>query len=134
VTDTHQILARAAVVATLALLAATAWSLIEGRRTAGRRTHRFAVDRLVLAVVAIIGANDALGAALMAGGSRPADPLHLLYGVAAIVTLPLGWLLGGRRRPGPVAGPAVDRVRRDAWLVAATIVLLGIELRLFATG
>jgi hypothetical protein len=130
VTDAHQVLARAAVVATIAMLLADLWSMISARRSDGRVDHRFAVDRLVLLVVGLGAANGIVGSLLLAGGSRPADALHLLYGPAALVTLPVGVWLSRRGRDLASAAAA----RRDAWLVAAAVLLLGIELRLFMTG
>jgi hypothetical protein len=128
--DAHQFLARVVVAATIALLLASLWSVISARRSDGRVDHRFAVDRLLLLVVGLIAVNGIAGLLLLAGGSRPADALHLLYGPAALVTLPIGvWL--SRRGRGPARGAAS---RRDSWLVAAVLVLLGIELRLFMTG
>ena len=129
-TDAHQFLARVVVAATIALLLASLWSVISARRSDGRVDHRFAVDRLVLLVVGLVAANGIVGSFLLAGGSRPADALHLLYGVAAFVTLPGGvWL---SRRGRGLAGGAASR--GDGWLVVAAVVLLGIELRLFMTG
>ncbi len=129
-TDAHQFLAGVVIAATIAMLLASLWSVISARRSEGRVDHRFAVDRLVLLVVGLIAANGIAGSFLLAGGSRPADALHLLYGPAALVTLPIGvWL---SRRGADVAGTAA--ARRNAWLVAAVLVLLGIELRLFMTG
>jgi hypothetical protein len=128
--DAHQFLARVVVAATIATLLASLWSVISARRSDGRVDHRFAVDRLLLLVVGLIAVNGIAGLLLLAGGSRPADALHLLYGPAALVTLPIGvWL--SRRGRGPARGAAS---RRDSWLVAAVLVLLGLELRLFMTG
>jgi hypothetical protein len=44
------------------------------------------------------------------------------------VTLPVGWWLATRRTRHPARG------RRDVWLLAAALVLLGLEVRLFMTG
>ena len=130
-TDAHQILARVTIVATIAMLLAGLWSVISARRSDGRVDHRFAVDRLVLLVVGLVAASGIAGSLLLAAGSRPADALHLLYGPAALVTLPVSvWLI--RRGRDDLAGAAA--ARRDAWLVAAAVLLLGIELRLFMTG
>jgi hypothetical protein len=126
----HQIVADAVVAATIGLLAAAAWSVATVRRSNGDRDHRFAVDRLLVAVVVLVAFNDLLGLLLLGGSARPADPLHLLYGVAALVTLPTAWAVGGRRR----GGRAATRLRRDVWIVGAAIVMLGLELRLFMTG
>jgi 4-hydroxybenzoate polyprenyltransferase len=128
--DAHQFLARVVVAATIAMLLASLWSVISARRSDGRVDHRFAVDRLLLLVVGLIAVNGIAGLLLLAGGSRPADALHLLYGPAALVTLPIGvWL---SRRGRRLARGAASR--RDGWLVAAVLVLLGLELRLFMTG
>jgi hypothetical protein len=129
-TDAHQILARVTIVATIVTLLAGLWSMISARRSDGRVDHRFAVDRLVLPVVGLVAANGIAGSLLLAGGSRPADALHLLYGPAALVTLPVGVWLSRRGRDLASAAAA----RRDEWLVAAAVLLLGIELRLFMTG
>ena len=70
-----------------------------------------------------------IGAILLATGSRPADPLHYLYGPAALIALPVAIWIGARAtRAGP------SRVRRDTWTAVGGLALLGIVLRLFATG
>jgi len=130
VSEAHQIGADVVVAATVALLAVAIWSVVDGRRSGGARDHRFAVDRAVLLVVALVALNDLLGGVVSATGGRPSDPLHLLYGVAALVTLPIGWGVGGRTRS---RGPST-RLRRDAWLLVAAVVTLGVEVRLFMTG
>jgi hypothetical protein len=129
-TDAHQLVAEAVLAATIGLVAAGLWSVVAGRRSGGAVDHRFAVDRLILAVVTLLVVNGALGALLAVGGQQPADPLHFLYGPAAVVTLPIGWALGGRPRPD---GPPT-RLRRDAWLLGAALILVGLEARLFLTG
>jgi hypothetical protein len=129
VTDLHRLLDILVVVATVALLAAGGWSAIVTGRSGGARDHRFAVDRLILVVIGLVLANGLVGLLLIGTGGRPADALHLLYGPAALATLPVGISLSRRASVGATAPR-----RREAWLVVATIVLLGIELRLFATG
>ena len=127
----HGLLGWAAIATTVALAATSAWSLADGRRSGGRRDHRLAVDRLILAVLALVTANVLVGGALAAGGgARPADPLHLLYGVAALVALPAGWALGGR----PGSDGRRTRIRRDLWVLVAAAILVGILVRLLATG
>lgn len=128
-TDLHHLLAILVVAATVTLLAASGWSASATRRSGGARDHRFAVDRLVLAVIGLVLANGLVGLVLIGTGGRPADALHLLYGPAALVTLPIGVSLS-RRASTRTGAPR----RSDRWLVVATILLLGIELRLFATG
>ena len=129
-TDLHRIVALAIIAATAGLLVAAAWSVVAGHRSGGRRDHRFAMDRLVLIVEALVLVNAALGATLAATGLRPSDSLHLLYGPAAMLTLPIGWALGARGRPD---GPP-SRLRRDAWMLGASVILLGLEVRLRMTG
>ena len=135
-TELHQIVAVAALIASAGLLAAAAWSFAAARRSAGRSDHRFAVDRLVIVTTATIAIGGLLGAGLLAGGRRPADPLHLLYGPVALVTPAIGWWLGHRARAGggPPNAPGTIRARHDGWLVVAAIVLLGVEMRLLMTG
>ena len=104
-------------------------SAIVGRRSGGRRDHRSAVDRAVLAVLGSVLAADLIGALLLVAGSRPADPLHFVYGAAALIALPVAIWVGAL---GARVGSS--RVRRDAWTAGGGLVLLGIVLRLFATG
>ena len=126
----HHIAGWIAVAVTVALLTGAAWSWLAGNRTDGTRDHRFAVDRLVLGFLGVVGLAALVGLVLAAGGARPDDPLHLLYGFLALVAVPVAWALGGRA----VGGGAPIRMRRDGWLVVAAAVMLGIELRLFLTG
>ena len=115
----------------IALLVAAVWSLIEGRRSGGRVDHRFAVDRLILAVAVAVAANGLLGLLVAAGGAGPREPLHFLYGPAAVIAAPLGWWLVGRPR---LDVGAAARRRRDLWVAVAAIVLLALQLRLVGTG
>jgi hypothetical protein len=130
VTVAHQFLGLLAVAATVALLAIAGWSAFARRRSGGLLGHRFAVDRAVLVVMGFLAANVLLGLVVLGLGARPADALHLLYGPAALACLPVGVWLGRRGDAG--GGPRT--LRRDVWLIGATVVLLGIELRLFMTG
>jgi hypothetical protein len=124
VTEAHQLVAIAVIGMTVVLLVDAAWSWLTSRRSGGARDHRFAVDRSLLVLVGLIALNVLVGLALLADGRQPADPLHLLYAIAALVTLPGAWWWGGR----------TGRRRRDAWVAAFALVLLGIEARLFMTG
>jgi hypothetical protein len=125
----HVILAVVATAACLAVVATAIWSAVDGRRSGGRRDHRSAVDRAVLVVLGGVLAAGLAGAVLLLTGSRPADPLHFVYGPAALFALPVAIWVGAR---GTRAGSS--RVRRDAWTAGGGLVLLGIVLRLFATG
>ena len=133
-TGVHQILGVASALASTLLVAASLWSWVAGRRSGGGRDHRLAVDRAILVVLGGIAAAGAVGVLLFVSGSRPADPLHLLYGVAALATPVVGWWLAVRRPEG--GGVEVTRrgARRDGFLVVAALILVGVILRLFFTG
>jgi hypothetical protein len=125
----HVILAVAATAASLVVVASAIWSVVAGRRSGGRRDHRSAVDRAVLAVLGSVLAAALIGAVLLVTGSRPADPLHFVYGPAALIALPIAIWVGARG-----ARDGSSRVRRDVWTAGGGLVVLGIALRLFATG
>jgi hypothetical protein len=129
ITGAHQLLGYASVAVTLVLLVVASWSALAARTSSGVRDHRFAVDRAILGLLAVVAIAGLVGLGLLVGGGRPADLLHVIYGVAALVTAPVGYWLA-RRRAGQTSG----HVRRDMWVVVAAVVLLGLELRLFMTG
>jgi len=130
VTDVHHLLGVLFLAATLGLLLASVLSVLAARRSGGAMDHRFATDRLVLVLVGVVALNGLLGLLLLAAGSRPADPLHLLYGPAALVTVPVAvWL---SRRGGRASTPVPGR--RDAWMAVGAIALIGLAVRLFMTG
>ena len=128
-TEAHAFLGWAAIATSVAVLGVAAWSVIAARRSGGRVDHRFAVDRAVLATLISLAAAGSVGIARLLAGSRPADPLHLLYGPAALITLPIAIGLGVRASRG-----RASRLRRDVWTTAGAVVLLGIGARLVATG
>jgi hypothetical protein len=125
----HDLLGLASIAATVIVIGAAGWSVTEARRSDGRIDHRFAVDRAVLGELLLLAAAGLVGMARLIDGSHPADPLHLLYGPAAVICLPVAILIGARASAG-----RASRLRRDAWTVLGGIVLLGLGLRLFATG
>ncbi len=112
-----------------AIVGVAIWSAIAGRRSGGRSDHRFAADRVVLAVLVLVAAAGLVGIALLINGSRPVDPLHLVYGPAALACLPVAIWLGARP-----AGGGGSRLRRDVWTAGGGIVLFGLAWRLLATG
>jgi hypothetical protein len=130
VSEAHQFATIVVAAVALSLLVAAAWSIFVGRRSGGERDRRFAVDRLVLALVLLVALDDAVGGALLVGGQRPADPLHFVYGVAALVTVPAGWWIGG----GTWGGRGPSRLRRDLAIAVACVLQLAIQVRLVATG
>jgi hypothetical protein len=129
VVTVHLVLAVVATAASLVVIASAIWSAAAGRRSGGRRDHRSAVDRAVLVVLGSALAAGLVGVVLFGTGSQPADPLHFLYGPAAVIALPVAIWVGARGAPG-----GSSRVRRDVWTAGGGLVLLGIVLRLFATG
>ena len=128
-TEAHAFLGWAAIATSVAVLGVAAWSAIAGRRSGGRVDHRFAVDRAILATLISLAAAGLVGIARLLAGSRPADPLHLLYGPAAMISLPIAIALGAR-----ASGGRTSRLRREVWTAGGAIVLLGIAARLVATG
>lgn len=129
VTAPHHVLGLLSIAGSLTVVGAATWSVIVGVRSGGGLDHRFAVDRAVLAVLTVVATAGLVGVALFIVGSRPADPLHLVYGPAALIAVPIAIWIGAR--PG---GARRSRVRRDLWTAGGGIVLLGLGLRLIATG
>lgn len=83
------------------------------------------ISRLWLDRAALLGVGVAVLAVLAGGlavatGSWPADPLHFLYAVVAVLTLPIARAWGEAPRPGP--------------MLVGGLVLLGVILRLFQTA
>lgn len=116
--ELHRLAAYAAVAVALLLLAIVLLSLATGR------LRRFGVDRLVMLGMGVIGLAGLVGLVLLATGHTPADPLHLLYGPVAFVTLPVARYLA---RQG-------SERRRTLWMLLGSLVLCGVLLRLFMTG
>jgi hypothetical protein len=92
------------------------------------RAMRLWLDRAVLALLVVVAANVALGGlvAILGAGGRagPADPLHFVYAVVALLVVPVLRLEAMRRRSARVGW----------WVCAGAIVTLGALLRLWATG
>ncbi|HEY3522882.1 MAG TPA: hypothetical protein VGK63_04200 [Candidatus Limnocylindrales bacterium] len=101
----------------LVLIAAIALGL-------GARSTRLWLDRAIL-VALILAAIDALvGIVLIASGHGPSDLLHVVYGAAALLVLPIArW-----------AGRGADPRRRALWVAAGSVVLAAVLLRLAQTG
>jgi hypothetical protein len=80
-----------------------------------------------------LGAQVALGIALLAGGAHPRTPYHLMYGALILLTLlglvglrPGGWI---RRRSRKDA-----QFRESRWLVLLCLFLATLVLRAYMTG
>ncbi|MDP9225119.1 MAG: hypothetical protein M3P18_14990, partial [Actinomycetota bacterium] len=65
-----------------------------------------------------------VGALLFAGGQRPQESLHLLYGVAALGVLPFGSFFAAEAPPRP----------RATVLAVTGFLTVGILFRSFVTG
>ena len=106
---------------------ATVLGLLTGIGVTRGRVARLWIDRLILAILAVVAVDLLLGAgvALLASGGRgPADPLHLVYAVVALLALPAARFEVERR----------GSTRIGWWVCAGGLVTLGALLRLWATG
>lgn len=118
-----------AVLAMALLLAlGAAFVFMAGDRPAGARLGRLIdatwVVTLVAAVLAFV-----LGPLLLATGRVLADPLHALYGVAVLASLPLFTVVGIARATGPGHHPS-----RYAWVAVGALVLAALAFLLGQTG
>lgn len=82
------------------------------------------VDRLRAALAILLVAEAAIGAVLFIRGARPAEWLHLVYGVAALAVLPLAGSLAIGRSP----------TARTAVIAGGALVALILLWRLVSTG
>jgi hypothetical protein len=95
-----------------------------GVTAAGLRGGAAWVDAARNVVLGIVVLQAAIGAVAYLGGSRPAEPLHFVYGLAAIAVLPLAATFASEAPPRP-----------RAWvLVVALAILLVLAWRLASTG
>lgn len=76
------------------------------------------------AVMTVVVAQVVLGVVIYASGTRPQQPLHLLYGIAVLAPLPFARSFAAEAPP-----------KARAWVDAlAGLVLVGVSWRLLATG
>ncbi len=91
---------------------------------AGLRGGAGWVDALRVGVTAVVVVEAAIGAAAYLTGARPGEPLHLVYGAAAVALLPLAASFASEAPPRP-----------RAWVLAVTLgILLILFWRLASTG
>lgn len=81
------------------------------------------LDRLILALEGTVGLAIAVGLGQVVAGQRPADGLHLLYALVALIAMPIG-----RSWRGLARGPRVVP------LALAGVVVAGVLVRLLQTG
>ena len=82
------------------------------------------LDRLLIALLAILVVAAILGPGIVVGVRPPSDPLHYLYAVVAIGAVPAARYAAGRR-----AAPRVGW-----WVAVGGLVTLAALLRLWGTG
>jgi hypothetical protein len=114
---THAVLAWLAAAAALATLAAAIAAI------AGVRGSRLWLDRAILVLVVAVLGTSLVGLTLPPPGRMPSDPLHVLYGVVALVALPIA----------RYAGRGSPRLTGRYTLVGSAFVI-AVMLRLFMTG
>lgn len=124
----HGALGMAVLVMALLLALGAALVFAAGDRPAGARLGRLVdatwVVTLVAAALAFI-----LGPLLLATGRVLADPLHALYGVAALASLPLATVVGIARSTGPGHHPS-----RYAWVTGGALVMAALAFLLEQSG
>jgi hypothetical protein len=108
----------------LAALLAAAMVVLGVLDGLGRVHARRGLDRLVLALLAATGVGAIVGIGVLVGVQPPSDGLHLVYGIVAVIAVPVARLIAGMRRSA----------RLGWWLAAGGLVTLGALLRLWATG
>ncbi len=82
------------------------------------------VDRLILLDLGAVAGAVVVGALLLVTGERPADPLHFLYAVVALLAFPVARYFG---RSGTSR-------RRTTIMAIGCLVAAGVVARLFMTG
>ena len=116
--DLHAALAWVAAAATVVLLA------VAIATAAGRLPSYRALDRALLAQLAMPALAGLTGGAALAASGPPADPLHLLYGAVAA-------LAPGAARAAAHGGGAARLAR---WVAVGSLVAVGATVRSFMTG
>lgn len=83
------------------------------------------IFRRVIAITAGAGVLQAiLGGLLFVGGKRPADNLHLVYGLIVLIAIPVAYAYSDQKQ-----------VRRDIIIMTiAAVAIIGAALRAFVTG
>jgi ABC-type Mn2+/Zn2+ transport system permease subunit len=83
------------------------------------------IFRRVTAITAGAGVVQAiLGGLLFLGGKRPADNLHLVYGLIVLIAIPVAYAYSDQKQ-----------VRRDIIIMTiAAVAIIGAAIRAFVTG
>jgi hypothetical protein len=117
-TSVHVALAWLTVAATIGLLVVSVSGAISGRPS------RTWIDRFVLVQLVAAGAALVVGLVVAATASPPADPLHFVYALVVVTTLPIARYLTHGRSDTSLA----------RWMAVAILVVMGGLLRSFMTG
>ena len=114
-----------AAVSGLAVAVIAVLALATGARSGvARASNRRSLDRAILGALAGLAVGALTGLWQLAAGSHPADPLHYLYAVVAVLILPAarfggsGWW---------------DR-NRGRVVVLGGLILVALVMRLYQTG
>lgn len=94
------------------------WSYVRGGVLGGNIAGTFLIGQGLIALQVLAGT------AVYVAGERPSDPIHLLYGVTAILVLPFAWSY------------LRDRNQRQALMIYSLLALFiaGLAIRGMATG
>jgi hypothetical protein len=94
------------------------WSFSRGGILEGSITGALIIGQI------LIGIQGALGLIIFTSHRRPADSVHILYGIAAFVTLPFVWSYVRERHP-----------RQGLFFYSlAALFIMGLAIRGIATG
>jgi hypothetical protein len=115
---------QAHVVGSVVVLVAAAAFFIFALYCARTGAHGDALVKMRMGVVGIAALQVALGALLYATGRRPAESLHILYGVVAVAAIPLAASFAFEAPPKAKAGA----------LAGGAGLMLAMIWRLWVTG
>lgn len=94
------------------------WSFLRGGVMEGSLSGALIIGQV------LIGIQGALGMVLFTNHERPADSVHILYGIAAFVTMPFVWSYVRERHP-----------RQGLFFYSlAALFIMGLAIRGIATG
>jgi len=117
-------MSQAHAIGSVIVLAAVAIFFLFALYSARTGAHGGILMRLRIGVIGITAAQLALGALLYANGQRPAESLHILYGVVALAAIPLAATFAYEAPPKARAGA----------LAAGAGLMLAMIWRLWVTG
>jgi len=111
-------------IGSVVVLVAAAIFFVFALYSARTGAHADVLSKLRLGLVGLAAAQLALGALLYATGERPAESLHILYGIVAVIAIPAA---------ASFAFEAPPKARAGA-LAAGAGLMLAMIWRLWVTG